>query len=426
MNDARHSSAAAQGGLHLQLHCQLPMPMQVELHCEQNELLALVGPSGSGKSTLLRLIAGLVRPGAQARIECAGQLWFDAAQGVCLTPQQRRIGLVFQQYALFPHLSALHNVMEALGDLPLAQRASRARDWLHRLHLSGLEHRKPASLSGGQQQRVALARALAREPQALLLDEPFSAVDRVTREKLYEELAQLRRELSIPVLLVPHALDEALLLADRLCILHQGRTLQHGAPYEVLTRPCSAEVARLMGQKNIFRGGVIAQHPPSGGHAGATLIEWRGRTLQARWQPQFAPGMQVAWSVPRSHLVLCPAAQALQSGEDVARSFSTQSLVTQSLHPSGNRVQGSVASMVRLGDNAALTILVDGPSRPPLFMSVPLHQVAQQQLAPGVTVALEFLAEGIHLMPGDRGKEPPRSGVSIDAMAPEGTTVKMR
>jgi molybdate transport system ATP-binding protein len=404
MNDARHSPAAAQGGLHLQLHCQSPMPMQVELHCEQNELLALVGPSGSGKSTLLRLIAGLVRPDAQARIECAGRLWFDAAQGVCLTPQQRRIGLVFQQYALFPHLSALHNVMEALGDLPLVQRASRARDWLHRLHLSGLEHRKPSSLSGGQQQRVALARALAREPQALLLDEPFSAVDRVTREKLYEELAQLRRELSMPVLLVTHDLDEALLLADRLCILHQGRTLQHGAPYEVLTRPCSAEVARLMGQKNIFRGGVIAQHPPSGGHAGATLIEWRGRTLQARWQPQFAPGMQVAWSVPRSHLVLCAALAG----------------------PSANRVQGSVASMVRLGDNAALTILVDGPSRPPLFMSVPLHQVAQQQLAPGVTVALEFLAEGIHLMPGDRTEEPPRLAVSTDATAAEGTTVKMR
>jgi molybdate transport system ATP-binding protein len=208
----------------------------------------------------------------------------------------------------------------------------------------------------------------------------------------------------MPVLLVTHDLDEALLLADRLCILHQGRTLQHGAPYEVLTRPCSAEVARLMGQKNIFRGGVIAQHPPSGGHAGATLIEWRGRTLQARWQPQFAPGMQVAWSVPRSHLVLCAALAG----------------------PSANRVQGSVASMVRLGDNAALTILVDGPSRPPLFMSVPLHQVAQQQLAPGVTVALEFLAEGIHLMPGDRTEEPPRLAVSTDATAAEGTTVKMR
>jgi molybdate transport system ATP-binding protein len=383
---------SAQRGLHLQLHCQSPMPMQVELHCEQNELLALVGPSGSGKSTLLRVIAGLVRPDAQARIECAGQLWFDAAQGLCLTPQQRRIGLVFQQYALFPHLSALHNVMEALGDLPAAQRASRARDWLHRLHLSGLEHRKPGSLSGGQQQRVALARALAREPQALLLDEPFSAVDRVTREKLYEELAQLRRELSMPVLLVTHDLDEALLLADRLCILHQGRTLQHGAPYEVLTRPCSAEVARLMGQKNIFRGGVIAQHAPSDSHAGATVIEWRGRALQARWQPQFAPGTQVSWTVPRSHLVLCPAVQAAPPA----------ALVTQSMDHAGNQVQGSVASMVRLGDNAALSILVDGPSRPPLFMSVPLHQVAQQQLAPGATVALEFLAEGIHLMPGDR------------------------
>jgi molybdate transport system ATP-binding protein len=276
-------------------------------------------------------------------------------------------------------LSALENVMEALQDVPRSKREPKAKDWLERLHLHGLEDRKPAQLSGGQQQRVAVARALAREPRALLLDEPFSAVDRATREKLYEELAELRRDLSMPVVLVTHDLDEALMLADRMSILSHGRTLQAGPPFEVMTRPDTVQVARLVGQKNVFRAGVI-EHLPE---RGVTIIEWRRRRLKARLQPGFAPGSQVAWTIPKSHLVLH----------------------TPDLHSNDgpeNQASGKVSEFVRLGENVALTIHIDGPARPPLFMSVPLHLAQRDGIAPGAEIAVSFLAEGIHLMPSDR------------------------
>ena len=154
------------------------------------EVLALVGPSGSGKSTILRTIAGIYTP-RHGRIDAGGETWLDtAARHAALAARSARSGFVFQHYALFPHLSALDNVMQAMGHVPPAERArARAARCSSACNLAGLEARRPARLSGGQQQRVAVARALARDPKVLLLDEPFSAVDQVTREKLYDELA---------------------------------------------------------------------------------------------------------------------------------------------------------------------------------------------------------------------------------------------
>src|SRR6185312_510541 len=142
----------------------------------------------------------------------------------------------------------------------------------------------PAELSGGQQQRVAMARALARDPQALLLDEPFAAVDRVTRQKLYRELADLRGTLAMPIVLVTHDLDEAAMLADRMCILHRGRTLQIGTPYDVMARPVDATVARLVDLRNVFDATISAHG------LGRTLIDWRGVTLEVTAAPAFAIG----------------------------------------------------------------------------------------------------------------------------------------
>lgn len=211
---------------------QAPIPLDVAFRVEPGELLALVGHSGSGKTTLLRTVAGLWRP-ATARVAVDGTTWLDTAAKVDLPTHRRRLGLVFQTYALFPHMSAAQNVMAAM-DKPDGDEAGRILDLVN---LHGLADRRPAQLSGGQQQRVALARALARRPRALLLDEPFSAVDRATREKLYAEIVALRAHLAMPVVLVTHDVNEAQLLADRMVVIEKGRVVRGGATAEVMADP---------------------------------------------------------------------------------------------------------------------------------------------------------------------------------------------
>ena len=222
-----------------------PIPLDAAFSVAPGEILALVGPSGSGKSTTLRSIAGLYAP-SRGRIVCNGSVWLDRDTGVDVPARTRRVGMVFQSYALFPHLTASENVAEALGDLPAEARREQARSLLACVHLDGLENRRPAELSGGEQQRVAVARALARRPEVLLLDEPFSAVDRVTRRRLRRELAGLRRELPMPVILVTHDLDDVVRLADRICVMRRGQILQTGPVEQVMARPASPEIAELL------------------------------------------------------------------------------------------------------------------------------------------------------------------------------------
>lgn len=359
------------GGLQVRLRQSAPIPLDAAFECRSGEVLALVGPSGSGKSTILRCIAGLHRP-REGRIAGNGHLWFDRLSGTDLPAHARRVGFVFQSYALFPHMTALANVMAALGHRPKSERERRAGELLDLVHLAGLEERRPAALSGGQQQRVAVARALARDPDVLLLDEPFSAVDKVTRRKLYHELAELRRALRMPVVLVTHDLDEAALLADRLCILHRGRTLQTAPPIEVMARPASVAVARLIDHKNIFEGRVAEQAP------GKTLIAWGPYRLETRPQPDFAAGAHVAWCLPSGYVVLHRRDRPSRGERE-------------------NPISGLVREFVPLGENASVTLAVDG-STDVLAFTVPIHVAQRNGIEVGAPAAVSLLAEGIHLM----------------------------
>jgi molybdate transport system ATP-binding protein len=238
-----------------------PIPLDVSFRVAPGELLALVGHSGSGKTTLLRTIAGLWRP-QTARVRVDGTTWLDTAAGVDLAAYRRRVGIVFQNYALFPHMTALDNVIAAMGRATPANRAEAERI-LDLVNLHGLGARRPAQLSGGQQQRVAVARALARHPQALLLDEPFSAVDRTTREKLYAEIIALRAHLAMPVVLVTHDVNEAQLLADRMVVIEQGHAVREGTTAAVMADP---DALRAMGVREaaVMLPATIVAHDSDG------------------------------------------------------------------------------------------------------------------------------------------------------------------
>ena len=226
--------------LEVTVRADAPIPLDASFRVEPGELLALVGPSGAGKTTILRTIAGLWQP-QSARVRAGGTLWLDTAAGVAMPPHRRRLGVVFQSYALFPHMTAAQNVLAAL-DPPDTAEAARL---LALVNLQDLADRRPAQLSGGQQQRVALARALARRPQALLLDEPFSAVDHATRERLHAQIIALRAHLAMPVVLVTHDINEAQLLADRMVVIEAGRMLHSGTTAEVMGNPAALRALGL-------------------------------------------------------------------------------------------------------------------------------------------------------------------------------------
>ena len=218
-----------------------------------DELVVLYGPSGSGKTVTLRALAGL-QPVERGRIEIGGRVVVDAAAGLHLPPQRRRVGYVVQEPALFPHLDVRRNVL--IGVERSREAHARYARLCAMLHIGGLDERRPHQLSGGQSQRVALARALVRPTEALLLDEPFSALDEALREEMRGELLRLRRELGLPILFVTHDLREAHLLGDRIAVLDGGRVLQFDRRDEVFRRPLGRRVAELTGVRNIVAGRV--------------------------------------------------------------------------------------------------------------------------------------------------------------------------
>lgn len=261
----------------------------------EGSVTALVGPSGSGKTSILRAIAGLLRI-RQARISLSGDIW--DGPNIHLPTRERPIGMVPQHYGLFPHLTVLGNVEAALTHLPAPRRRVQALTCIRLVHIEGLEERRSQELSGGQRQRVALARSIAREPRVLLLDEPFSAVDRSTRKRLYLELRRLHAQLGNTVLLVTHDLDEAAQLASHLILLNHGRLLQAGETTEVLTRPQSERAARLLDISNIFD--AQAESAP----AGRMLLRWGPHTLRTNDRPPGGIAGRVKFAVLPQNVLL--------------------------------------------------------------------------------------------------------------------------
>jgi len=289
VRDRRLSVALAQSA---------PIPLDVEFECGAGDVLAVFGPSGSGKTTILRAIAGLYRP-QTARVRCGGETWTDTAQHVFLPPHKRAVGFVFQDYALFPHLTALGNVETALGHVESAQRRGRAESLLSLVRLTERGSSRPQHLSGGERQRVALARALARDPGVLLLDEPFAAIDRVVRRQLQDEVDQLRRSLDIPLVLVTHDFEDVVRLASHVLVLERGRAVAAGAVSELMSRPDVPFLREAIGRGSVVDTVVTGVH----GSRGLIELAFGPATLLAPLR-EVTTGTRVRLRVPAREVIL--------------------------------------------------------------------------------------------------------------------------
>ncbi len=266
-----------------------------------NELVVLFGRSGCGKTTTLQCIAGLLEPNG-GKITVNGKVYFDCHKRINLPVQQRSLGYVFQNYALFPHMDVKKNIAYGLKGLSKDEKRTRVQEMLHLLHIEGLEDNYPAQLSGGQKQRVALARALAPKPDILLLDEPFSALDMVVRMKLREMIRQIQRELNITILFITHNHVEAFTIADKVIIFHNGSVQQTGTPEEVFYHPNNSHVAELVGLSNIFEDAIV--HEDKEMHK--TLMLKCGDLQVVANKPENKLTKRVSWGIRPENLLILP------------------------------------------------------------------------------------------------------------------------
>jgi molybdate transport system ATP-binding protein len=361
-------------GIAVSIRLDNPLALDVEFEVADTELVALVGPSGGGKSTILRTVAGFEKP-VSGKVCVGEQHWFDSRQNLFVPPRQRRVGMVFQSYALFPHLSALENVLEAITDRPTGERNDLAQEYLARVNLKGLGNRLPGQMSGGQRQRVAVARALAREPDVLLLDEPFSAVDKVTRIRLQRELVDLRSDLSIPIILVTHDIEEAARLADRIAVLHEGKILQM-APHDILSKsPVNTTVARLVGIRNIFNSLVASLESEHD----RLELQWGKSLLEIPYRAGFTAGQSVTWCIPSDGIVVHRRDRPSRGEHE-------------------NPVFGIVNEVFQFGQTTEISIEVDDPDAHPLHCSVPTHVAERNDIGVGADLGVSIKADMIHIM----------------------------
>jgi molybdate transport system ATP-binding protein len=242
--------------------------LDVDLSVGTGERLAVVGPSGAGKTTLLRVVAGLLTP-AHGRVALGDDVWLDTGHGVDRAPERRRCGLLFQDYALFPHMSSWRNVAFGISGLRGSARRLRALELLDRFDAASLADASPRELSGGERQRVALARALAMEPKVVLLDEPLSSLDAGTRARAMRELDRMLAMLDVPAMIVTHAFDEAAMLGTAVAVVDRGRIVQSGSAAEISARPRSRFIADLTGA-------AVVEGKASSGAEGLTVVRLDG------------------------------------------------------------------------------------------------------------------------------------------------------
>jgi sulfate transport system ATP-binding protein len=350
----------------------VPVVNDVSLDIGDGEFFVLLGPSGSGKSTLLRAIAGLTGVD-HGRIALHGR---DVTH---VAARKRGVGLVFQNYALFRHMTVAENIEFALRVRHMRARARRQRrqELLRLVALEGLDQRLPAQLSGGQQQRVAVARALAHKPEVLLLDEPFGALDAKIREELRRTIRQVQRELGITTVLVTHDQEEAFAMADRIGIMNLGRLLEMGAPHDLYSRPATRFVATFLGAANL----ILARRTPDGIQVGATTVAPAERAAGAREN-------EVVAVVRPEEIEVAASREELSSGY-LARAVADEVVFTGALE----RLR------LRLEDGALTPLLAygDGEQNATLLVTRTQHEQRGYEVRPGQTVAVGV--RRVHVLP---------------------------
>jgi len=342
--------------------------LDLALAVGDGECLALAGPSGAGKTSVLRATAGLLTP-ARGRVVCGGETWLDTAARVELAPERRRCGYVFQDYALFGHLSAWRNVAYGLPrEVARRERRAAALALLERFGMAALADARPATLSGGERQRVALARALAARPRALLLDEPLAALDARSAAAAGRELAALLRELQVPAILVTHDFAEAALLGDAVAVLDAGRIVQRGSAAELAAAPASAFVADLTGA-------VVLRGRARRDAEGLTRVLLDGGGEVVALAPHAESG-DVAVAVHPWEIALEPAGSA----------------------PAGsarNRLEVEVTSVTALGNRVRVGLAAPQP----LAAELTGASAARLGLAPGARVVASWKAAATRVLP---------------------------
>ncbi len=342
-----------------------PIRARIAYPVDASTVLILFGPSGSGKTTILRSVAGLEWP-EEGTIQFVSRMWLDTASGVRVAPQDRHIGYMAQDYALFPTYTVAGNIGYGLGHLSTQACKKRVDEMVELFHLRGLETAKPRELSGGQQQRVALARAVAPRPLLLLLDEPLSALDAPTRVHLRDELRSLLKQLALPSIIVTHDWTEALTLGDVMAVISAGNVLQVGAPIDVFSRPQNADVAHVVGVETVVKGRVVE----AGG--GMLRVSVNGTALMAVEGESIGPDIFVC--IRAEDVVLEQGRAPVSSAR--------------------NHLAGKVTAVTMMGALARVTLNCGFP----LVAMVTRSTVEEFGLTPGLMVTAAIKAGAVHLV----------------------------